>query len=308
MSQLDKLKEKRKNNLDSLAKAAESMEAKSYKDEAEWQPTVDKSGNGYAVIRFLPEHENMDLPWVRYWDHGFKGSTGKWYFEKSLTTLGQDDPVSEHNTKLWNSGIESDKDVVRGTTNAPGRKRKLHYVSNILVLHDSGNKENEGKVFKYKYGKKIFDKINSAMKPQFEDETPINPFDLWDGADFKLKIRQVEGQRNYDSSVFSDPSPLFDGDEEKLEWVLSQLYDLTEYVAPESFKSYDELNRKFLSVIGESEAKENVSSSMQERLKQTENSKYESVPEPKTEKKDYSEETDENDDTLDYFRKLAEEE
>ena len=170
-------------------KAGGGTEKKSYGDDREWKPTVDKTGNGYAVIRFLPASVGQDLPWVRYWDHGFKGPTGRWFIEKSLTSIGQTDPVSEMNSQLWNSGRDEDKETARS------RKRRLHYVSNIYVVSDPSNPENEGKVFLYQYGKKIFDKIMDVMQPQFEDETPVNPFDFWGGADFKLKIRNVEGYR-----------------------------------------------------------------------------------------------------------------
>ena len=161
-------------------------------DDREWKPTVDKAGNGYAVIRFLPPSQGEEFPWVRLWNHGFQGPTGKWYIENSLTTLNQNDPVSELNSELWNSGVEANKEVARK------QKRRLAYYANILVVQDSGNPENNGKVFLFKFGKKIFDKIKDVMQPQFEDEAPMNPFDFWEGANFKLKIRQVEGYRNYD--------------------------------------------------------------------------------------------------------------
>ena len=164
-------------------KAGGGTEKKSYGDDREWKPTVDKAGNGYAVLRFLPATEGQDVPWVRYWDHGFKGPTGRWYIENSLTSIGKDDPVSEMNSQLWNSGRDEDKETARA------RKRRLHYVSNVYVVSDPSNPENEGKVFLYKYGKKIFDKIMDVMQPQFQDEKPVNPFDFWGGADFKLKIR-----------------------------------------------------------------------------------------------------------------------
>lgn len=235
--------------IDKLVSAAEKIgEKKSYVDDSFWTPTIDKNGNGLAVIRFLPAREGEDLPWVQYWDHGFQGPTGRWYIENSLTTLGQNDPVSESNTVLWNTGLEDDKELARK------RKRRLHYVSNILVVSDKDNPENEGKQFKYKYGKKIFDKLMDAMQPQFADEEPINPFDFWTGADFKLKIRNVEGYRNYDKSEFSDKSELFGGDDKKLKAVYENLYSLAEIVAPSNFKSYAELKAKFNAVIGETEA------------------------------------------------------
>jgi len=178
-----------------------------YDDERKWKPTVDDAGNGYAVIRFLPAMEGQELPWERYWDHGFKGPTGQWYIEKSLTSIGQKDPVGELNSRLWNSGNEDDKETARK------QKRRLHYVSNILVVSDPSNPSNEGKVFLYEYGKKIFDKLMDVMQPQFPGEEPVNPFDFWTGADFQLKIRNVAGYRNYDKSEFKPQSALFESDE-----------------------------------------------------------------------------------------------
>ena len=213
------------------------------RDENLWKPTVDKAGNGYAVLRLLPSES--DVPWVRYWDHGFKGPTGKWYIEKSLTSIGQEDPLGEHNTRLWNTGAEEDRETVRK------QKRRLHYVVNILVVSDPSAPENEGKVFKYQFGKKIFDKIQDLMQPQFPGETPCDPFDLWNGADFQLKIRQVEGYRNYDRSEFKAPSPLMEGDETRLQATLNQLHDITEYINAETYKTYDELKTKLAEVLGQ---------------------------------------------------------
>jgi len=210
-----------------------------------WKPTVDKAGNGYAVLRFLPPQEGQDIPWVRYWDHGFKGPTGQWYIEKSLSSIGQQDPVGEMNSRLWNSGIESDKDIARE------RKRRLHYVVNALVVSDPAAPENEGKVMMYQFGKKIFDKIMDLMQPQFPDEKPVNPFDFWEGADFLLKIRQVEGYRNYDKSEFRSPAALYDGDETKLEAVYDQMHPISEFVDPANYKTYDELKAKLANVLGE---------------------------------------------------------
>ena len=241
-----------KRNRDQISKlinAAEqaggSGESKYQPDERIWKPTVDKAGNGYAVIRFLPASEGADLPWVRYWDHGFKGPTGQWYIENSLTSIGQPDPVGELNSRLWNSGIESDKDKART------QKRRLHYVTNILVVSDPSNPQNEGKVFLYQFGKKIFDKIMDVMQPSFADETPVNPFDFWEGADFKLKIRNVEGYRNYDKSEFASASALYESDESKLEAVYNQLHNLGEFTDPKNYKSYDELKAKLMRVLGE---------------------------------------------------------
>ena len=223
-----------------------------YQDDRKWKPTVDEQGNGYAVVRFLPATEGQDLPWVRYWDHAFKGPTGQWYIERSLTTLGQNDPVGELNSRLWNSGIEEDKETARR------QKRRLHYVTNIQVINDPANPANNGKVFIYEFGKKIFDKIMDMMQPEFPGETPVNPFDFWTGADFELKIRNVAGYRNYDKSDFKSPAPLADADETRLEATYNSLYDLNEFVIPNYpnahdanwFKSYDELKNKLETVLG----------------------------------------------------------
>lgn len=225
-------------------KAGGGEQQKSYGDDRFWTPTVDKSGNGYAVIRFLPAAEGEDLPWVRFWDHGFKGPSGRWYIENSLTSIGQPDPVSEYNTTLWNTGREEDKETVRK------QKRRLHYVCNIMVVSDSGNPENEGKVKLFKFGKKIFDKIMDVMQPQFADEAPTNPFDFWEGANFKLKIRNVEGYRNYDKSEFDKAAPVYGGDDARLEALYGTLNQLKDFVDPKNYKSYDELKRKLATVLG----------------------------------------------------------
>ena len=246
---LENLKSMRGSSIDKLVKAAEAVstakpETNSYDDTRFWKPTRDKAGNGYAVIRFLPAKDGEDLPWVRYWDHGFKGPTGLWYIENSLTSIGQDDPVSEHNSVLWNSGRDEDKALARE------QKRRLHYVSNVLVVSDPSNPENEGKVFLYKFGKKIFDKIMDVMQPQFADEEPVNPYDFWEGADFKIKIRKVEGWINYDKSEFSAPAPLHGGDEERLEEVYNKIHSLQDFLKPENYKTYDELKLKLNRVLG----------------------------------------------------------
>ena len=232
-------------NMDSLVSAAEKAggKKKSYGDDRMWKPTVDKAGNGYAVIRFLPAVEGDDLPWAKYWDHFFQGPTGQWYVEKSLTTIGKDDPVSEMNSKLWNTGIESDKEVARK------RKRRLHYVSNIMVVSDPENPANNGKTFLYEYGAKIFEKLMDAMQPKFADETAVNPFDMWKGANFKIKIAQVAGFRNYDRSEFGPVEALAEDD--KLETIYNQEYSLKEFTDPSTYKSYDELNLKLTRVLGE---------------------------------------------------------
>lgn len=238
-----------RNSISDLISAASSdsgpKEKKSYVDERQWKPTVDKAGNGYAVMRFLPAAKDS-TEWVRYWDHGFKGPTGQWYIEKSLTSIGQQDPVSEANSKLWNTGQDDDKATVRD------RKRRLHYVSNVFIESDPANPANEGKVFMFTYGKKIFDKIMDVMQPQFADEAPINPFDFWEGASFKLKIRNVESYRNYDKSEFASPSEFLRGDDSELEQVYEQLHDLSEYSDPKSYKTYEELTARLNMVLGES--------------------------------------------------------
>ena len=240
------LKQNRANDIQSLVSAAESIggggEKKSYADERFWKPTVDKAGNGYAVLRFLPAPAGEELPWVRYWDHGFKGPTGLWYIENSLTSIGQPDPVGEMNSVLWNSGRDEDKAIARD------RKRRLHYVVNVMVVSDPSNPNNEGKVFLYKFGKKIFDKIMDVMQPQFQDEKPVNPFDFWEGADFKLKIRKVDGYWNYDKSEFDSPASLLD-DDDALEAIWKQEHSLAEFTAPTSFKSYEDLERRLNQVL-----------------------------------------------------------
>ena len=243
------LKKNRKSNFDKLneelAKASGKVEYKN-DDDRFWYPAVDKVGNGYAVIRFLPAPNGEDVPFVRVFEHSFQGPTGSWYIEKSLTTLGQQDPVSEYNSKLWNSGLEADKDKARK------QKRKLTFISNIYVVSDPANPENEGKVKLYKYGKKIFDKLFEANNPKFPDEKPIDPFDLWGGANLKLKIRNVEGYRNYDASVFDTAGPLFtnDKDDKKGQAVWNQENSLQEFIDTKNFKPYDELKTKFNRVLG----------------------------------------------------------
>ena len=293
----EKLKQNRAEAISKLVEAAGGENSKqSYGDDRVWAPVVDKAGNGYAVIRFLPSPDGEDLPWVRYWDHGFKGVTGRWYFEKSLTSIGQTDPVSELNSKLWNSGREEDKEIARV------RKRRLHHVSNILVLSDPANPENEGKVFLFKYGKKIMDKIMDVMQPQFQDEKPVNPFDFWGGANFKLKIRNFEGYRNYDKSEFESVSELFGGDEGKLEKVYDSLYSLKEFLDPSTFKSYAELSQKLHSVLGD----EVLSDSYQGDVAEAPSTRSATAPEPVSAPEPMNTgDNDDDEETLSYFAKLA---
>lgn len=258
-----------------------------------WKLDRDKAGNGFATIRFLPapEVDGEDaLPWVRIFDHGFKGPTGLWYIENSLTTIGQQDPVSESNSVLWNSGVDENKKI------AQERKRRLHFISNIMVISDSKHPENEGKVFLFKYGKKIFDKINLAMHPEFEDEKPVNPFDFWKGANFKLKVRGTMRDTNYDSSSFEAPDALLGGDDGKLEKLYKQTYSLTEFLAPKNFKSYDELKKQLEKVIGADAIAVPASESKAETA----------TPKAVTPKKTVTKAPVEDDDEdLDYFKKLA---
>ena len=247
------MKKKRGDKLQSLLKETQKINQKTGHqgdDDRFWRPELDKSGNGMAVVRFLPAPEGEDLPWARSWNHGFQGPGG-WYIENSLTTLSQKDPVSEYNSQLWNSGIEANKEIARK------QKRRLTYVSNVYVLKDPANPQNENQVRLYKYGKKIWDKLNDKMNPEFEDETPVNPFDLWEGANFKLKIRKIDGFSNYDKSEFEATTPL-NGDDSKMEEVWKTEHSLSEFTDPKNFKSYGELKEKLDRVLGLSTSPENI--------------------------------------------------
>ena len=289
---LDSLK--KSSSLDKLLNAVKEdsapQEKKSYKDDRLWKPEMDKSGNGYAVIRFLPAVDGEDLPWAKVWNHAFQGPTGQWYIENSLTTIGQKDPVSEHNTRLWNTGLESDKEIARK------QKRKLQYFSNIYVVSDSKHPENDGKVFLYRYGKKIFDKVMEAMQPAFEDEKAINPFDFWEGANFKLKVRKVDGFWNYDKSEFADVSPLLD-DDDAIEEIWKRQYPLAEHTAATNFKSYDELKTRLDTVLSGTVSVGNVTDELQDAP----------VATPKVDTKPVEAPTSNDDeaDTMEYFEKLA---
>lgn len=263
-----------------------------------WSPTVDKNGNGSAVIRFLPAHQNEEVPWIRFWDHGFQGPTGQWYIEKSLSTIGQDDPVGEINGALWNTGREEDKETARK------QKRRLHFVSNIYVVKDPAKPENDGKVFKYKFGKKIFDKLNDKMNPAFEDEVPLNPFDLWEGANFRLRIRKVEGWQNYDKSDFDDKAPLFD-DDAKLEEIWKSEFSLKEIIDPKNFKSYDELKRKVEKILG---VTVNGSAPRREPEIAAPSASKERAPKKIEEEDEAPFDTDSGEDAMDFFKNLANEE
>jgi len=281
-----KRKSRSSSNLDELSKKIQATsEKKSYKDDRFWRPELDKASNGYAVIRFLPAPPNEDLPWAKLYTHGFQAQGG-WFIENSRTTFGEKDPVSEMNSELWNSGTEADKDIARA------RKRKLQYISNILVISDPANPQNEGKIFLYKFGKKIFDKIQEAMEPEFADEKAVNPFELWDGANFKLKVRKISGFINYDKSEFDSPSALFDGDDVQLEELWKKQYSLTAFTDPSNFKSYDELKQRLMDVVGDDiRSNDGTSAPTIQETSDTLESKSESV----------AEETD----ALDYFERLA---
>lgn len=287
------LKRNSSSNFDKLNKELEKLNTKnSYSsDDRYWKLSVDGAGNGFAVIRFLPSINVEDAPFVRKWNHGFKGPTGLWYIENSLSTLGKDDPVGESNSVLWNSGLESDKDIARD------RKRKLKYISNILVIKDPENPENEGKVFLFEYGKKIFDKLNDAMNPEFEDEKPLNPFDLWSGANFKLKQRKVDGWPNYDKSEF-DKVSVIDDDDSKLEEIFNKCYDVKQEISEDKFKSYDELKAKFEKVIGSEPTPKQKEELADNREPAKEEKAKESNSKPMME-------SDDDDDDLDFFKNMV---
>jgi hypothetical protein len=281
-------------------------------DDRLWKPEMDKTGNGYAVIRFLPAPEEEELPWAKVYSHAFQGPGG-WYIENSLTSLGQKDPVSEYNRELWNSGHDADKETVRK------QKRKLSYYANIYVVQDKANPQNEGKVFLYKFGKKIFDKIMEAMQPEFEDETPINPFDFWQGANFKLKLKKVQGYWNYDSSEFDRVSPLLD-DDDALEAVWKKQYSLTSLTAPDQFKTYEQLETRLKMVLGQ---KSSSRPSYDEETDDEDNDRGSYSPDfsSRSQKSELPEELssqlnslssssssdEDEDDALSYFQRLAEE-
>ena len=292
-----------------LVKEVEKLNTNSNSDDRLWKPELDKSGNGYAVIRFLPAPDGEELPWAKMYSHAFQG-LGGWYIENSLTTIGQKDPVSEHNRELWNSGNEADKETVRK------QKRKLSYYANIYVVKDSANPSNEGQVFLYKFGKKIFDKIMEAMQPEFEDETPINPFDFWQGANFKLKIKKVAGYWNYDSSEFERPGALLD-DDDALEAIWKKEYSLAALTAADQFKSYEDLKKRLDYVLGN---KGTPRFQDQETVEEEEQFRRENrgeepsftpsfpTPTPHPAPEPSLETTTEEDDALSFFQKLAEEE
>ena len=313
----DKLKSQSKlgSLTEKLVKEVEKMSTgSSGADDRFWKPEMDKTGVGSAVIRFLPAPDGEDLPWVKMYSHAFQGPGG-WYIENSLTTVGQKDPVSEYNRELWNSGSEKDKETVRK------QKRKLNYYSNIYVVKDPAHPENEGKVFLFKFGKKIFDKILNSMQPEFEDEEPINPFDFWTGANFRMKIRKVEGYWNYDKSEFDRSSALLD-DDDALEAIWKKEYSLSAIVAPDQFKSYDELKKRLDYVLGTKGSsrmqsvseEEEYESYVQTPSKETrvmeeleESYARSKTPAPSLPKISSNDSDEDEDDALSYFQRLVDE-
>ena len=298
------MKKNRQSQIDKLSGELSKLNQSTPRDDdGFWKPEVDKSGNGSAIIRFLPAPNGEDVPFVRIWDHGFQGPGG-WFIEKSLTTLGEKCPVSEYNSMLWNSGTEADKTFVRQKT-----KRRLSFVSNIYVVKDPSNPDNEGQVFLYKYGKKIFDKLQDQMTPEFDDETPVNPFDLWDGANFRLKIRKVEGYRNYDKSEFDSSAALLD-DDEKLEEIWNSEKSLSDLVDPKHFKSYDELKSKLYRVLaldGGGTANTVTADELSEPKPQKQRKAKQTTEEAPPWDETVSDSSDEED-GLSFFKQLAEDE
>lgn len=293
------LKNRSKSNLDNLVSELEKMSGgNKYQDNRFWTiPMDEKTGNGTALIRFLPASKSDKLPFVILYSHSFQGPGG-WYIENSLTTINRQDPIGEMNSELWATGIEANKEVVRK------RKRKQQYISNIYVISDPKNPQNEGKVLLFKYGKKIFEKIQEAMKPVFEGDKAIDPFDFWQGANFRLKIKKVDGYPNYDNSSFEGQTPLLDGEDEKLEKIWNSLYTLGEFTDPKNFKSYDELKARLDKVLG---IKSAGAKKDQDVLPSKSAPKMETKKVEEDETPWKSDESEDEDDSLDYFRKLAEE-
>ena len=302
------LRKMRTSDFGSISNAFEKIanpqtESKGYNDDRFWRLEGDKAGNGTATIRFLPRVEGDELPWVRIFSHGFQGPTGKWYIENSLTTLGENDPVGEINTQLWNSGSEANKEIARK------QKRKLSFTANILVVSDPKHPENEGKVFLFKFGKKIFDKIMDKARPTFEDEKPVNVFDFWEGANFKLRMRKKDGYANYDESVFMEPSPVAEDDEAILAIANSQ-HKLSEFLDRKNFKSYDELKRKLSDVLsGDAFASKSAA-----EIAEQEDRPVRAAPEPAKSAPAFTPKAsaapaneDDDEDVMSYFQKIAQE-
>lgn len=278
-------------NTDALIEKLSSLDdtkKNSYKDDRFWRPTVDDAGTGQAIIRFLPEAPGEDTPFVLYYSHAFQGPGG-WYIENSRTTLGEKDPVSEMNTRLWNSGEQSKKDLV-----SQKYKRKKNYVANILVVNDPANPENNGKTFLFRYGTKIHKMIQDAMRPEFADEEPIVPFDFWKGANFRMRIRKVAGYLNYDKSEFDSPSELYEGDDDRLKKLWENEYRLSEFVDPTNYKSYEELKTRLDMVLGSEVSTTTAETASLEEESTTQETPALATPSPS-----------EEDDAASYFERLA---
>jgi hypothetical protein len=307
---IQKLRAMRNNDFSKIAsefeKIANPGEKKSYDDDRIWKLTPDKAGNASAVIRFLPRTEGDELPFVKIFSHSFQGPTGKWYIENSLTTLGENDPVGELNSKLWNSGSEANKEIARK------QKRKLSFIANVYIVNDPAKPENNGQVKLFKFGKKIFDKIMDKARPTFAEDQPVNVFDLWEGADFKLRMRKVDGYPNYDQSIFADPAALLSGDEEQLLEVVGKQHRLAEFTDRKNFKTYEELQRKLNDVLNDSGSSGRSAASIAEEdddyvapvAPKTVASKP--APEPKVAKNTAPSE-DDDEDVMSYFQKIANE-
>jgi hypothetical protein len=284
-----------------LVKEVEKLNSNnSSADDRLWKPEVDKAGNGYAVIRFLPAPDGEEVPWIKVYNHAFQG-TGGWLIDNCLTTVAGKCPVCESNSELWNSGSDANKEIARA------RKRKLSYYSNIYVVKDPSNPQNEGKVFLFKYGKKIFDKIQAAMQPEFEDESAINPFDFWKGADFKLKIKKVAGYWNYDSSEFTSSAPLLD-DDDALETIWKREYSLSEFIDPEKFKSYEQLKTRLDTVLGKTSSRK--AETVDESYDDEDNGRAPALTQSLRNELNNlspSKDVEEEDDALSYFQKLVDE-
>lgn len=274
-------------------------------DDRFWKLDPDKAGNASAVIRFLPRVEGDELPWVRMFNHGFQGPSGKWYIENSLTTIGEKDPVGELNSALWNNGTEAGKDQARK------QKRRLSYITNIYVVSDPKHPENEGKVFLFKFGKKIFDKIMDKARPTFEDEKPVNVFDLWEGANFRLRMRKVSGYANYDESLFAEPTQLVDGDEDRLLDIVSRQYALSPFIAPDQFKSFEELSRKLNEVLNAEAVPNTRAADLEEEVETFVAPQPRSAPAPEAASrpapapKATVAAEDDDEDMMSYFQKIA---
>ena len=309
MATFKSLQKTRKKNLQKLQSQLEKDEKPSYIDDRFWKPTVDKAGNGFALIRFLPvspADPEDSLPWVRYWDHFFRGPGGGVYSELSLTTLGEKDPCSEMNSSLWNTGIQKNKDLISFE-----RKRRLKYVANIYIVKDPSEPDNEGKVFLFRFGKKIYDKIDKTMRPDedpIDPKEPFNPFDLWEGANFSLKVRKKDGYTNYDDSKFATPGPLLD-DDKALEEIWQKEYSIQEFVAPDKFKTYDELKTRLHEVLAEIGGNSEKTAEST-KISLVDNDDTQTTEEPATPTTDEENGTIEEDadDSLDFYNKLANDE